>query len=799
MMLMTILACGMMAQTRGIGIISGKVVDAKNLAPIEYANIILYDTTTSSMVTGVVSDSNGFFIIKDIPPGNYYIEYTFIGYAKQRTKALTISKKKTNFKLGELKIVPTAITMGEINITAEKSMMISKIDRKVFNVQKDIMAQTGTVIDMLQTIPSITVDADGNISLRGSQNVTVLINGRPSVMAGTANLDQMPASLIERIEVITNPSAKYRPDGTGGIINIILKKEQKAGFNGILGANAGNHNRLNTNLQLNYSTGKVNIFGSYGLRQDYRLRTSEMNSQTIDTSQDQSVYLWQTSEGTVKLLSHLAQLGIDWNLSKKDVAGISGTYNYRLVKRNDVTLNLYKNNELQPSEEFTRTLNGTENENSIGLKAYYEHTFNRKPEHQLKIDFEFQSDAEKEDDYWTNVYQLPEYPQGDDHTIGNNIQQEINFSVNYNRPLREDITLETGYESITSMMNQEQDVFHMDSDSAIWVVDPEATNRFYGNQSVLALYALVNYSGKNLSIMAGLRAEEALLDLEFRSLDTVSKTRYFAIYPTLHLGLTSGKNEWQLNYSRRVNRPDVDDMNPVPEYRDPRNIFKGNPDLKPEDIHSFELGYSFQPENFTLIPTLFYRYKVNGFTRVFSSLNDTVLVTTIDNLASDQSAGIDLSGSWQIGKVSNINFSASAFYNQIDASNIGYSSNKGAFSWNTKINASVNFTKTTLFQINGQYRSEALTAQGYRLPSWVINLGFRQDFWNKRISFVATVSDLFNSQAWKVRVSTPILVQESIRRRDARVIYGGFVFNFGTNGKKSKEPKFEYDNGGEGK
>ncbi len=797
LLFMIILANATMAQNKGAGTISGKVFDAKNLTTVEYANIVLSDTATHAMVTGVVSDSNGFFRIRDIPPGDYYIEYSFIGYVKQRTKVLTISKKRTNFDLGELKLVPSAFTMEEVNITAEKSMMISKIDRKVFNVQKDIMAQTGTVIDMLQNIPSVTVDVDGNISLRGSQTVTVLINGRPSVMAGTANLDQMPASLIERIEVITNPSAKYRPDGTGGIINIILKKERKAGFNGILGANVGNHDRFNTNLQLNYNKGKINLFGSYGFRQDYRLRSGELSSQTIDTSKNQSVYLFQTSEGKIKLLSHLAQVGFDWNISKKDVAGISGTYNYRQVKRNEVTTNLYKNNDFQTSEDFTRTLDGTETENSAGLKVYYEHTFNREQEHQLKIDFEYQSDVEKEDDYWTNVYQLPEYPDGKDHTIGNNKQQEVNLSVNYNRPLWKDFTLETGYESNTSLINQQQDVFHMDS--AAWVPDPEAANRFYGNQSVLAFYGLVSWSWKKLSVMAGLRAEEALLDLEFRSLDTVSKTDYFAVYPTLHLGLTSGKNEWQLNYSRRVNRPDVDEMNPVPEYRDPRNIFKGNPGLKPEDIHSFELGYSFQPENLTLIPTLFYRYKVNGFTRVTSSLNDTILVTTMDNLATDQSAGIDFSGSWQIGKVANINFSGSAFYNEIDASNIGYSSKKGAISWNSKINASISFTKTTLFQINGQYRSEALTPQGHRLPSWVVNLGFRQDFWKKRISFIATISDLFNSQAWKSNINTPVLVQESTRRRDARAIYGGFVFNFGTNGKKSKDPKFEFDNGGEGK
>jgi outer membrane receptor protein involved in Fe transport len=782
------------SQTRAQGMISGKVIDSKSLAPVEYANIVLFDTLKNTMVTGTVTDSNGFFRLKEIPIGKYYLEYSFIGYAKQKTAAFTIGSKKTRYDFGEMKLSPSAVNMEEVNITAEKSMMISKIDRKVFNVQKDIMAQTGTVTDMLQTIPSVSVDVDGNISLRGSESVTILINGRPSVMAGVANLNQMPASLVEKIEVITNPSAKYRPDGTGGIINIILKKERKAGFNGILGANAGNHSRFNTNLQLNYNKGKVNLFGSYGFRQDYRLRMSELSSQTIDTTSHTSLYLTQSSHGTVKMLSHLAQLGADWNISSKDVAGISGTYNYRKMERNDNTDNLYQDTDLQPSEEFTRTLDGTETENSAGMKAYYEHDFNREEEHQLRLDLEYQGDKEKEDDYWTNVYQLPEYPVGKDHTLGDNSQKEITFTAGYNRPLWKDLRLETGYESITDLTDQDQNVYHMFPDSSIWVPDPGQGNSFYGNQSVLALYAIASYKWKKFSVMAGLRAEEAFLDLEFRSLDTISKSTYFGLYPTLHMGITSGDHEWQLNYSKRINRPDVDEMNPVPEYRDPRNIYVGNPDLKPEVIHSFELGYSYQPKSLTLVPTLFYRYKVNGFTRVAYTQNDTVLVITIDNLASDQSAGIDFSGAWKIGKVASLNFSASAFYNEIDASNIGYSSNKGAFSWNSKINASFYITKTTLFQVNTQYRSKALTPQGYRLPTWVMNLGFRQDFWKKKISFIATVSDLFDTQAWKMSVDTPVLIGETTRRRDARVIYGGFVFNFGTNGKKSKDPKFEYDN-----
>ena len=439
----------------GTGVISGKIIDKKNLEPIEYANVVLYDTVKTAMVSGVVSDSNGIFRLKDIPFGHYYIEYSFIGYAKQRTRILNVSRRNSRIDLGELKLAPTAVMMEEVNISAEKNMMISRIDRKVFNVQKDIMAQTGTAMDMLQTIPSVMVDVDGNISLRGSQSVTVLINGRPSVLAGTANLEQMPASLVERIEIITNPSAKYRPDGTGRIINIILKKKRKTGFNKILDANASNHSRFNTNLQLNYNTGIVNLFGSYGFRQDYRLRSGDLYSQTIDTASGQSLYLRQTSEGTIRLLSHLAQLGLDWTPNKKEMAGISVTYHNRSVYRNDQASNLYQNNEMAPTEEFIRFLDGSEKENSAGLKAYYEHVFSKENEHQLNFDFEYQAESEKEDDYWTNVYHFPEYPEQKDHTLGDNSQQEINAFFNYTRPLWKEASLETGYEGITSFMNQD--------------------------------------------------------------------------------------------------------------------------------------------------------------------------------------------------------------------------------------------------------------------------------------------------------------------------------------------------------
>jgi outer membrane receptor protein involved in Fe transport len=781
------------AQVRNTGIVTGRIVDSQNNAPVEYANIILRDTLSKKMVRGVVSDSTGAFRLTEVPSGTFFVEYTFIGYKKQVSKAVTVNKKNNRIDVGELRLAPAAITMDEVTITGERNMMINKIDRKVFNVQKDISAQTGTVTDVLQTIPSVSVDMDGNISLRGSGTVTILINGRPSVMAGMANLDQMPASMVERIEIITNPSAKYQPDGTAGIINIVLKKQRKAGFNGVLGANAGNRDRFNTNLQLNYNTGRVNLFGSYGFRYDNRLRNSELNSQTIDTVTDESIYLEQNTTGHAVPMSQLGRLGMDWEITDKDAAGISGTYNYRKVERADDTWSQYLNNEQVPSEEFTRTMTGTETEESAGLAAFYEHTFNREQEHLFRADFEYQGDVETEDDNYTTVYKFPVYPNGMDQTHGKNAERQLSLSLDYSRPLWKNASLETGYQGEMQLSDQKTDVLHWEP--AGWMTDTSLGSSFSGNQTIHALYATLSYTVKNFAVMGGLRAEETLLYLDFISTDTTSNENYFAIYPTLHMSLSHGDNEWQLNYSRRVNRPDVEDLNPAPEFRDPRNIFVGNPNLKPEDIHSFETGYSLHKDNLGLVPTLFYRYKVNGFTWVTSNLNDTVLVTTMKNLDKDQSAGLDLSGQWSIAKIANLNFSASGFYSQIDASSIGYSSNKSTFSWNTKLYASVSITKTTLFQVNGQFRSKSLTAQGMREPSWVVNLGLRQDLWKKKVSIIYTVSDIFNSQVFRNSVETPELVQHSTRKRDGRVMYLGFVYNFGSNGKKTKETKFEFDNG----
>jgi outer membrane receptor protein involved in Fe transport len=796
LLVFTGLSVSLPAQLKTQGTIQGTILDNQTGAPVEYANVALIDTTSGKLTGGTITDSSGHFRLTGIPAGIYRLEYSFIGYAKQKSKPFTISRKENRVDAGILGLTPAATMLNDATVTAERSMIINRIDRKIFNVQQDITAQTGTVTDVLQNIPAVSVDMDGNVSLRGSGNVTILINGRPSAMAGAESLDQMPASLIERIEVITNPSAKYRPDGTAGIINIILKKNHKAGFNGSVGGNIGNNDRYNTNIQLNLSTSRLNIFGSYGYRKDYRWRSSDLYSRTTDTSGRQSVYLDQHSEGYARPVSNLGTLGADWNIGNNDVTGVSGTINYRSLDRINEAYNLYRDDSLHTSEEFTRYQSGPDYETSLEANAYYEHTINRESEHRFRTDFSYEQDDEHENYTYTTVYHMPQYPNGGDYNYNHILDAKINMTMIYSRPLWKNASMETGYEGNMEISDQDFQVQHYSAEAAGWTEDSILTNRFKGNQTVHALFGTLSCSIKKFSFMAGIRPELALLDLHFLSVNSSVNQTYFAVYPTLHLSLESGKNEWQLNYSHRVNRPETEDMNPVPEYRDPRNYFVGNPDLKPEEIHSFEFGYSVRSGPVNLIPAVFYRYRRNGFTTVTNNLNDSVLVTTMTNLAHGQSAGIDFSGNAAVAQKLNLNFSASGFYDEIDASNIGYSSHKAAFSWNAKLNASVSITNTTVLQANGQYRSSLLTPQGTRYPTWNVNAGVRQDFLKKKLSVLVTISDIFNSNASKSTINTAVLEQQSVRRRDGPVFYCGAVFKFSSNNKskKEKEPKFEFDN-----
>jgi outer membrane receptor protein involved in Fe transport len=783
-------------QNRNSGTISGIIIDNQTKKPVEFATIVIQKKTDDTVIDGTVTDSNGKFIFKTIANGEYYISYSFIGYIKKSSPPFILDAQHKIMNLGELFLESSVQELNNVEVSGEKSTFTNSIDRKTFNVGKDIMTTSGTASELMQHIPSLQVDIEGNVSLRGSGNVLILINGRPSSLMGAnraAVLQQMPANTIEKIEVITNPSAKYKPDGTSGIINIILKKNKDLGFNGSVIANVGNSWRSNASLTTNYNPGRFNIFGSYSIRQDERHRLTNDLRQRKDSLSNILSATEQTISDLSRPLSHIVRTGVDFNLNEKNSFGVSGSYNYRSFVRHEINSNLISNGEGTTTMDYDRSRRDPEYEKDLEFTATYKHVFAE--DHELNIEYTQSRSKEQEDNHYSTIYKDPAISGTLDNTLIQQGDNESQLYIEYKNPLSDKTKFETGYILETALNDQNFFGESFDQSSSTWIKDIQKSNHFKYLQNVHALYVTLEHTMGKFGILAGLRAEQAFAKSHLITTDTIIPNNYFRLYPTLHLSYSvNANNEFQLNYSHRVNRPEGDELNPFAEYADPLNLRVGNPHLKPEDIHSVEAGYSFKRNSTTFIATLYDRYTYNGKTQITRYINDSILLTTRENLSKSNSAGLELILSYEIGKSTVINLSSNTFYNRIDASSLGYSSNKSNFELNVNFNVNTKITRTTVIQANSNYISTRLTPQGKMFPAFFVNMGLRQDLWKRKASLILTISDVFNTLRNNSEVNTPILYDKTIRRRSPRIIYTGFVFNFGKSNEKQKEEQLKFEN-----
>ena len=783
------------AQQQGQGSVSGIIIEKTSNKPLEFANVIVKSISDSSKFQGTVTGSKGEFSFDKLPFGNYKIIYSFIGFDKVESPVFALNSKQSKLNLGRLYISESSTSLGEISVTAQRSTFVNSIDRKTFNVGQDVMSKTGSVSDLLQNVPSVQVDIDGNVSLRGTGNVMFLINGKPSALMGAnyaAVLQQMPASSIEKIEIITNPSAKYKPDGTSGIINIVLKKEKSLGLNGLVSVNVGNDNRYNGNVSINYNPGKINLFGSYSIRQDDRLRHTDDYRKHFISNTDTINYIHVISSEHSRPLSHIFRAGTDYKINTHNTIGVTSSYNYRSYIRHANDSSLWQTTDLTTSKDYNRSRRDPEFEKDLELSGNYVHSFAKKG-HELTVDYTTSVSNEQEDNHYTNTYRTPIIPPSYDNTLIKQGGNESQFSVEYVNPISEKKKLEAGYLLETRRSNSDFFGNYLNPLTDLWVKDIKKSNVFIYNETIHVLYGTYEQEFSKFGFLAGLRAEEAFLDANQVTTDTIIKNNYFRIYPSLHLSYKlSEVNELQLNYSHRIRRPEGDeDLNPFPEWQDPYNLRIGNPHLKPADIHSVEFGYQYKKNKTTFLSTVYYRYTYNGMTDIVKFINDTVKLTTRENLSKSSSAGLELVLSTAIGDLATLNLSTNTYYNSIDASSLGYSSNKSIISWSANLSVGIDLTKSTVLQVTSSYVAETLTPQGKQLPTFVMNTGLKQELFNRKLTFIVTVSDVFNSLKNRTLIDTPELYEKIIRRRSARIIYAGLTFTFG-NQKKKKE--IEYDN-----
>jgi outer membrane receptor protein involved in Fe transport len=770
-------------------LVKGAIVDQASGHPIEYVTVALTPTAPSGARQRTATDAKGEFAFESVPAGEYALRFALVGSHDEQTARVTVDPDRRTVDLGLLRLqAPAAVQMEKVEVSARREAFYNSIDRKVYNVGKDIRSATGSASDLLQNVPSVQVDIDGNISLRGNDNVLVLINGKPSTLMSTTNrgdvLAQMPADSIDRVEVITNPSAKYKPDGTAGIINLVQKRKRDAGFSGVLRTSVGNQRRANASLSANYNPGRYNVYGTVSVRQDDRPRFSTEERRHLDVPSNTWISTEQHTEEYMRPRSWLAQLGGDYNPTEATKLGLSASYNDRRFFRTGVNRNLSRTDDGTVTGDYDRSRGDNEWQNTTEVDARVEHSFADEG-HDFTTELKHDRHQEQEDNRYTNRFRIPTQPTTFDSELIKPTETGTELTTDYTRPLADDAKLEAGYSGEFDRNDMDFRGASFDPVSQTWTSDVGRTNRFIYKDRIQAIYATYGRPIGRFGFLAGLRVEQTDVHTNQVTAGLTDHIQYYRLHPTLHLSYNlTDTGQLQLNYSHRVHRPESDDLNPFPEYQDPYNLRAGNPKLRPEETHSLEAGYQYRKDETTILGTVYYRDTYHAFSTVTRYIDPVTSLTTHENLASNRSGGLELALTGNVGSRLSLNLSANAFYSEIDATNLGFSGNRSATAWSMKLNADWHATPSDLLQLNTNYNAKRLTAQGYRDPNFIANLGYRHELKAHNLAFILTVSDVFNSLRERSVIDTPLLHDVTTRRRSTRIIYAGLIYTFGKPAKK---------------
>jgi outer membrane receptor protein involved in Fe transport len=774
------------------GKIRGIVIDASSKMPIEFSNIALYKITDSTLVTVASSAQEGTFVLENVPKGEYKIKVTFVGYKTTKMDSIKITGSRP-VDLGNVNLYPNTTQLDEVVVKGEKKLYETKIDRKVFNVDKALVSQSGNAADVLQQVPSVSVDQDGVVSLRGSENVNILINGRPTLIDKTVLLQQIAANSIEKIEVITNPSVKYDSEGTSGIINIVLKQGVAQGINGTAAVNLGTNdkfddiNKYNGSVNINYNPGKYNLFGGYSFRHDNGYFKGYNNKHYFtDTLLNSNFFGARTRE------SNMIRLGIDYFVSKSLTLGANGSINGGNDDDNDD--DNYSN--IDPGNttflKYIQTSTGKEDNFSKEFAAYLTKKFETEG-HELKVDY---SIGEGQDDeysttYYDTTYSIFNLPTFEKKEFEKGMDYRRNqiISTDYSLPINEKMKLELGGK--LNMRDNHDTVLanytsgYTITDALPLVKEDKKSYNYKYHEDITSLYSTYSLTLGNFSVMAGVKTEFANYKFTLVHQDTSFNNYFFSFIPSLHMvQKLNDNNEVNLSYSRRINRPRGRELSPILDYSNLTQIRKGNPNLKPEYTNSFEAGYTYKPEKISIQPVMFYRIIENRFSfyRISNPITKIDTVTSI-NIGNSHSYGFDLAITYSPFKFWNLNISGSVFQYTINATNT--SREKQQFSYNGKIMSNTILPAGLAIQLSAFYRSPLITTQGSSDPTYSVNLALKKDLLKGKLVATLNFNDIFNTVHWGTNSTTFTDYSEMWGKRESQTMVFGLTYKFG------KAPKME--------
>ncbi|WP_432712408.1 TonB-dependent receptor domain-containing protein [Pedobacter sp.] len=807
-LIISTLTLNLRAQVAEQATIVAKIIDAQSNQTVPFATASILNRKTKAIVKVAQTDVNGNLRLTGIPAGVFTFKISYVGYQTMVRDSLSISTQK-EINLGTIKMNPAKGTvLKEVQITAQKSTMQLGIDKKVFSVDQSLISEGGSASDLLQNVPTVQTDMEGNVSLRGSDGVRILIDGKPSLIAGgnvAQILQSIPASSIESVEVITNPSAKYDAEGQSGIINIVLKKNKKLGLNGNVALTAGNYDTYNANTSISFQNNKVNLYGNYGFRTGKRLSDGYSNTSYLrPTSPIFLANQNSDSEGSDK--GHNVKAGIDYSLTDKDVISFSGGFNIRENDRSEFQNFNSLNSQLTTIERSNRVNADKRSGNSFDLNLDYVHKFS-KPRTELTFNFGYAKGSNDNfQQYNTEIFNQ----NGADVTLplkvnnNNGIGDDKNYNIqaDYTLPIGKTGKFEAGYRSQIRYADNNTIAEKLNTTTGAYEMDYQVSNDFNSKDQVHAIYANYQNQINNFGYQFGLRAEDATLNTESGAYSagngvayTPGKVAYTRLYPSVFLTQKfKDEQQVQLSYSRRVNRPRGWDTNPFLDISDNPNYRQGNPNLKPEDVHAYEFSYNKYWPKVTFISSVYFRQTNDVIQRIRTSADELgvgINITTPQNLTRERSTGLELIGKIDVLKAWNFTANVNLFQRNIQAvPEYGIEENSG-FSWDANVTNNITLPYGITLQIKGDYRAAQVMAQGKRNAMYGVDAGAKYDFPNKKSSLSLNVRNVFNTRNWSM-TSTTVDTSMDFRRYmqgpNANLTYS---YRFGNTTFKAKKPKKE--------
>jgi len=803
-------------------VITGKVVDKAAGVPLEYATITVKDKNSTQDVEGGITDMEGNFRV-EVPAGDYSLKIEYISF-----QPLTLNRSiNSDLNLGTIQLEFAASDLEEVTVVAETTTVDVRLDKKIYNIGKDLTTAGGTVSDALNNVPSVSVDVEGGISLRGNENVRILINGKPSALAGFGSTDvlgQLPADAIERVEVITSPSARYDAEGTAGILNIILRKEKTLGFNGSFQLSAGHPDNASVSSNLNYRTNKFNIFNTLG----YRYRESPGNAffdtryfeARQDAFLDNVPYDRNIEDRQYDRLDRgfNGNLGLEYYLN--DQSSITGSVFYRKGNDDDLTTN--RNDYIlgdDPQIGTTRREIENEDDQSYQFALNYINRFNDEG-HQLTADVQYDVD---EEDQRTFINEPVRYNNSDnditlprEETNTTEKQREYLFQADYVLPLGEDSQFEAGYRG--NLENEVTDYELRQEDpnnpGGGLLVNENQTNIFDYTQNVHALYT--QYGTKffdMLNVLVGLRMENTTIKGNITSLlteqelqeefsfpiDTDFNNNYLGLFPTVNLILEFGEEEnLSFGYNRRINRPNGWFVNPFPSRDSRNNVFQGNPNLEPAFSNAFDVGYLKRwGKEITFTSSVYYQREKDAFQRVQEDVtitgpggNPTQVIRSIPiNLATNDRFGAEAGLLYNPAKWLRLNGSVNFFQFNLDGDFNGEDYSQKNTSWFGRFSSKVTLPGAIDWQTNMFYRGASQEIQGRQDGILSIDLALSKELFDGSTTISANVSDLLNSRKRQSFTTTEFFEQDSEFQWRQRQINVSLIYRFNQQREERKRER----------